>query len=140
MKAILYQIQRIFVGLFFTKDFVHHSIKQADKEEMMLTLFRRLLERVFQSTLQKRYRHRRRHVKHFTTSRHLAIVAIIREFTLHQRLAVVDAARIFTNGVLHIFSEKRLEPKLAGLVRQVAAKSHGLVAREKRRIALGANT
>lgn len=140
MKAILYQIQRIFIGLFFTKDFVHHSIEQADKEEMMLALFCRLLERVFQSTFQKRYRHRRRHVKHFTTSRHLAVVAIIREFTLHQRLAVINAARIFANRVLHILCKERFEPEFSGLVRKVTTESHSLVAREKRRIALGANT
>ena len=33
----------------------------------------------------------------------------------------------------------RLEPEFAGLVREVATESHRLVAREKGRIALGAN-
>jgi hypothetical protein len=58
---------------------------------------------------------------------------------LHKRFAVIDAAWIFANRVLHVFGKQGLEPEFAGLVGQVAAEGHGLVAREKRRIALRAN-
>ena len=79
-------------------------------------------------------------MEHLATSRHLAIVAIIRELSRHQGFAVINAARIFANRVLHILCKERLEPEFSGLVRKVTTESHSLVAREKRRIALGANT
>ena len=78
-------------------------------------------------------------MEHLAASGHFAVVTVIREFSLHQRFAVIDAVRAFANRVLHIFGKERLEPEFAGLVGEVAAESHGLVAREKRRIALGAN-
>ena len=68
----------------------------------MLALFSNLLEGVFQGALQERDGHGRRHVEHLATSRHLAIVTIIRELSIYQRFAVVDAARIFANGILNI--------------------------------------
>ena len=106
---------------------------------MVLALFSNLLEGVFQGALQERDGHGRRHVEHLAASGDLAVVAVIREFSLHQRFAVVDAVRVFANGVLHVLGKERLEPELAGLVGEVAAEGHGLVTREKRRIALGAN-
>ena len=139
MKTVLHQVQRIFVRHLLAKESVYQGIEQADKEEMMLTLFRRLLERVFQGTLQKLNRHGRRHVEHLAAVRHLAVVTVIREFSLHQRFAVINAARVFANGVLHILGKERLEPELAGLVSEVAAEGHRLVAREKRRKTLGAH-
>lgn len=51
MKAILHQVQRVFVRHLFAKESVYQGIEQADKEEMMLAFFCRLLERVFQGTL-----------------------------------------------------------------------------------------
>ena len=105
----------------------------------MLSFPGRLLEGVFQSALQKRDSHGRWHMKHFAASGNLAIVTIVREFSLNKRFAMVDAARVFANRVLHVLGKERLEPELAGLVGQVAAEGHGLVAREKRGIALGAN-
>ena len=78
-------------------------------------------------------------MEHLAASGDLAVVAVIREFSLHQRFAVIDAARGFANRVLHILGKQGLEPELAGLVGEVAAEGHCLVAREKRRIALGAN-
>ena len=140
MKTVLHQVQRIFVRHLLAKESVYQGIEQADKEEMMLTLFRRLLERVFQGTLQKLNRHGRRHVEHLAASGDFAVITVIREFSLHQRFAVINAARVFANGVLHILGKERLEPELAGLVGEVAAEGHRLVTREKRGIALGANT
>ena len=139
MKAILHQVQRIFVGFLFAKQLVNQGIKGADKEEMMFSFFRDLLERMFQSALQKRDGHGRRHMEHFAASGNLAIVTVIRKFAYSKRFTVINAARVFANGVLHILGKERLEPELAGLVGQVAAEGHGLVAREKRRIALRAN-
>ena len=139
MKAILHQVQRIFVGFLFAKQLVNQSVKGADKEEMMFPFLRNLLERMFQSSLQERNRHGRRHMEHFAASGNLAIVTVIREFACGKRFSVVNAARIFANRVLHILGKQGLEPEFAGLVGQVAAESHGLVAREKRRIALRAN-
>ncbi len=107
---------------------------------MMLALFRHLLERVFQGSLQKRNGHRGRHVEHLAASGDLAIVTIIRELSIHELFAVIDTADIFANRVLHVLGQQSLEPEFAGLVRQVAAEGHSLVAREKRRIALRANT
>ena len=106
---------------------------------MMFSFFRDLLERMFQSALQKRDGHGRRHMEHFAASGNLAIVTVIRKFAYSKRFTVINAARVFANGVLHILGKERLEPELAGLVGQVAAEGHGLVAREKRRIALRAN-
>ena len=139
MKAILHQVQRIFVGLFFAKQFIDQGIKGTNKEEMMFSFFRNLLERMFQGALQKRDCHGRRHVEHFTASGNLAIVTVVRELARNKRFSVVNAARIFANRVLHVLGKQSLEPEFAGLVRQVAAEGHGLVAWEKRRIALGAN-
>ena len=59
---------------------------------MMLTLFCRLLERVFQGTLQKLNRHGRRHVEHLAAVRHLAVVTVVREFARDKRFSVVNAA------------------------------------------------
>ena len=105
----------------------------------MLSFPGRLLEGVFQSALQKRDSHGRWHMKHFAARGDFAVVTVIREFPLHQRFAVINAARVFANRVLHVLGKERLEPELAGLVGEVAAEGHGLVAREKRGIALGAN-
>ncbi len=51
MKAILHQIQRIFGGFLFTKKLIHQGVKGSNKEEMMLALFGRLLERMLQRAL-----------------------------------------------------------------------------------------
>ena len=107
---------------------------------MVLALFINLLEGVFQGALQERDGHGRRHVEHLAAVRHLAVVTVVREFPCDKRFSVVNTARAFANRVLHVFGKQRLKPEFAGLVRQVAAEGHGLVAREKRRIALRANT
>ena len=78
-------------------------------------------------------------MEHFAASGNLAIVTIVREFSLNKWFAMVDAARIFANRILHILGEQRLKPEFAGLVGQVAAEGHGLITRKKRRIALRAN-
>ena len=83
MKTVLHQVQGIFVGHFFAEQLVYQGIKRADKEEMMLTLLGDLLEGVFQRTLQKRHRHGRRQMKHLAASGNLAIVTVIREFTVY---------------------------------------------------------
>lgn len=140
MKAILHQIQRIFGGFLFTQKLIHQGVKGSNKEEMMLTLFGRLLERMLQSSFQKLNRHRGRKVEHLAASRDLAVVAVVREFSLHQRFAVINAARVFANGVLHILGKERLEPKFTRLVRQIATESHRLVTREKSGKTMGANT
>ena len=140
MKAILHQVQGIFIRHFLAKELINQGIKSTDKEEMMLALFCHLLERVFQGSLQKRNGHRGRHVEHLAASGDLAIVTIIRELSIHELFAVIDTADIFANRVLHVLGQQSLEPEFAGLVRQVAAEGHSLVAREKRRIALRANT
>ena len=80
MKAILHQIQRIFGGFLFTQKLIHQGVKGSNKEEMMLTLFGRLLERMLQSSFQKLNRHRGRKVEHLAASRDLAVVAVVREF------------------------------------------------------------
>ena len=49
MEAILHQVQRIFIRHFFTKQFIYQGIKGSDKEEVVFTFFRDLLEGVFQS-------------------------------------------------------------------------------------------
>ena len=140
MKAILHQVQGIFIRHFLAKELINQGIKSTDKEEMMLALFCHLLERVFQGSLQKRNGHRGRHVEHLAASGDLAIVTVIRKFACSKRFTVINAARVFANRVLHVFGKQRLKPEFAGLVRQVAAEGHSLVAREKRRIALRANT
>ena len=132
MKAVLHQIQRIFVRFLFTKQLINQSIESTDKEEMMFSLLRNLLERVFQSALQERDGHRRRHVKHLAASGNPAVVTVVRKFAGDKQFTVVNAARIFANRVLHILGKQCLEPEFTGLVSQVTAKSHGLVAREKR--------
>ena len=53
---------------------------------------------------------------------------------------MVNTVNAFADRILHVFCKERLEPEFAGLVRQVATESHSLVAGEKRRIALRANT
>lgn len=140
MKAILHQIQRIFVGFLFAKELVHHGIERTDKEEMMSPFFSRYLERMFQSTLEQLNDHRRRHMEHLAAGRHLSIVTIIGELALNKCFSMINAARVFANRILHILGKQRLEPELARLIGEIAAEGHGLVAREKRRIALGANT
>ena len=102
MKAILHQVQRVFVRHLFAKESVYQGIEQADKEEMMLAFFCRLLERVFQGTLQKLNRHGRRHVEHLAAVRHLAVVTVVREFPCDKRFSVVNTARAFANRVLHV--------------------------------------
>ena len=106
---------------------------------MVFALFGNLLEGMFQGALQKLNHHGWRKMEHFAASSHLAVVTVIRELSIYKGFTVIDTANIFTDRILHILGEERLEPKLTGLVRQIATKSHGLVAREKRRIALGAN-
>ena len=106
---------------------------------MVFTFFSHLLEGMFQGAFQKRNGHGWRHVEHLAASRDLAVITVIRKLSIHKRFAVIDTAGAFASRVLHIFGKERLEPEFAGLIRQVAAESHGLVAREKRRIALGAN-
>ena len=107
---------------------------------MVLALFSNLLEGVFQGAFQERDGHGRRHVEHFAASGDLAIVTVIRELSIHELFAVIDTADISANRVLHVLGQQSLEPEFAGLVRQVTAEGHSLVAREKRRIALRANT
>ena len=69
---------------------------------MVFALFGNLLEGMFQSALQKLNHHGWRKMEHFATSSHLAVVTVIRELSIYQRFAVVDAARIFANGILNI--------------------------------------
>jgi len=52
---------------------------------------------------------------------------------------MVNAANIIANRVLHILGQQRLEPEFTGLIRQICAESHGLVAREEGGIAMGTN-
>ena len=110
MKAILHQIQRIFIRHFFTKELVNQGIQGSNKEEMVFTLFSNLLERVFQGTLQKLDHHGRRKMEHFATGGNLAVVTVIGEFSIYKRFAMINTANIFKDRVLHILGKERLEP------------------------------
>ena len=106
---------------------------------MVLAARGRFLERRVDGPLENAQDHGRRQMEHLAASGHLAIVAVVGNLAIYQRLAVVDATGACHVRVCNVLSKQGVVPEFAGLVRQVSSEGRGLVTGEKRRKALGAH-
>ena len=110
-----------------------------DKEKVVFAFFCLRSRLDIQGPLQKLFHRRRHHMERFAASRHIAIETVMRKRSLHKRLTVIDAHRIFAGRVLHVFLVQVIEPQFTRLVRESTVKGERLVAREINGITLRAN-
>lgn len=106
---------------------------------MVLAARGRFLERRVDGPLENAQDHGRRQMEHLAAGGRLALVAVVRNFTIHQWFTMVNAAGACHVRVRHVLCKQGIVPELAGLVRQVSSEGRGLVTGKKRRKALGAH-
>ncbi len=104
----------------------------------MLSFFRLRSGLDIQGPLQKLHHLRWRHMERFAACRHVTVKTVMREFSLYERLAVINALRIFARRILHVFLFQIVKPQFPRLVRKSAIKSKRLVARKINGIAFRA--
>ena len=139
MEVVLKLVQRIDLRHFLSKKLRNQGVQRANKEEVMLLGAGIVPKRGVERTLEDGKHLRRRQVEHLAAGRHLAGHPVVGNVTFGQGLAVIDAAGARHIGVRGSLRLEGVVPQFAGTVRQVVAQGHRLIAREKRRKALGTN-
>ena len=139
MEVVLKLVQRIDLRHFLSKKLRNQGIQRTDKEEVMFLGTGIVPERGIERTLEDGKHLRRRQVEHLAAGRHLAGHPVVGNVPIGQGLAMIDATGARHIGVRGSLRLEGVVPQLAGTVRQVVAQGHRLIAREKRRKALGTN-
>ena len=106
---------------------------------MMLAARCRFLEGRVNGPLQNTKDHRWRQVEHFAASGNLALVAVIGNLAVYQRLTVVYTAGSRHIRIRNVLCKQGVVPQFAGAVWQITPEGRGLITWKKHRKTLGAH-